>query len=280
MPTITSVKSDHAEATPLRQLVFREASTGRVDPVTLELLDHAEATPLRQLVFREASTGRVDPVTLELLDHSYGDSPSIRFLKFSIREGMDVSALRATILRSELGDTEYHAVFPVSDVFSNAGQAFGIFNEYDYLFPRTDTPKPSEQHTTADISLLDRTGSKEVATSVTSKLRERLSRFVAGHPDREPVSPETTASVNELVDWLCSKSDTVSATVSRDGMLSVATVFPKDTRLYVEIERDGSVEAAVTLERRYARDISGNTVTDLTPEVILAAVKRISSTSG
>ena len=67
----------------------------------------------------------------------------------------------------------------------------------------------------------------------------------------------------------------MSATVSNDGMLSIATVFPNDVRLYVEIERDGSTGAAVTRERRYARDISGNTVADLTSEVILAAVGSI-----
>ena len=82
-------------------------------------------------------------------------------------------------------------------------------------------------------------------------------------------------AVNELVSWLCGQSDTVSATVSNDGMLSIATVFPNNVRVYVEVERDGSTEAAVTRERRYARNIHANTVTDLTPEVVLAAVGNI-----
>ncbi len=76
----------------------------------------------------------------------------------------------------------------------------------------------------------------------------------------------------KLVSWLCQQSDTVSATVSEDGALSIATVFPKDVRLYVEIERDGSTGATVTRERRYAKDIAVTTIVDLTPEVILDAV--------
>ena len=58
-------------------------------------------------------------------------------------------------------------------------------------------------------------------------------------------------------------------------MLSIATVFPDDVRLYVEIERDGSVGAAVTRERRFASDIPADTIVDLTPEVIFAAVASI-----
>ena len=246
MPTITAAKSDRTEVKLLGGLVAQGASTGRGDPVTLELL----------------------------LDYAHGNSPSIWFSKFSMHEGMDVSALGSTILRAELEDSEYHTVPPAGDVFSYARQAVSMPDDYDFLFLGTDT---SEQQTTADISLLVRREVKEVATSISSKLRERLSRFKAGFPGQEPVSPETRASVNELVAWFCTKSDTVSATVASDGVLSVATVFPKDIRLYVEIDRDGNIEAAVTRERRYASDISGNTVADLTPEVILAAVKRISS---
>ena len=83
------------------------------------------------------------------------------------------------------------------------------------------------------------------------------------------------SDVNNLVTWLCTQSDTVSASVSSDGMLSLATVFPDDVRLYVEIERDGSVGAAVTRDRRFASDIAVDTVVNLTPEVILAAVASI-----
>ena len=89
------------------------------------------------------------------------------------------------------------------------------------------------------------------------------------------MSANTITAVNNLVTWLCNQSDTVSVTVSNDGVLSIATVFPHDVRLYVEIERDGSTGAAVTRERRYARDITSNTVADLNPEVILAAIRSV-----
>ncbi len=111
-----------------------------------------------------------------------------------------------------------------------------------------------------------------MVTSVNPKLQQRLSQFGSAHPGRELVDASTIESVNTMVAWLCQQSDTVSATVSNDGMLSIATVFPNDVRLYVEIERDGSTGAAVTRERRYAHDIPVDSIADLTPEVILAAV--------
>ena len=135
------------------------------------------------------------------------------------------------------------------------------------------------QQTTSDLSPLVLRQIEEIGIRRRdAKLLECLSRFEADCPDQEPVSPETMSDVNELVNWLLSQSDgNVSATVSRDGLLSVATVFPNEVRLYIEIERDGSIESAVTRERRYAIDIPGNIVADLTPEVILAAVASISS---
>ena len=116
---------------------------------------------------------------------------------------------------------------------------------------------------------------EEIENRIGPKLQERLSRFSADFSGQDPVSDSTMSSVHELVAWLCHQSDTVSATVSNDGMLSIAAVFPRDVRLYVEIERNGYIEAAVTRERRYAKDIPAVTVTDLTPEVILAAVTGI-----
>lgn len=116
---------------------------------------------------------------------------------------------------------------------------------------------------------------EEIENRIGPKLQERLSRFGTDYPGQDPVSDSTMSSVNELVAWLCSQSGTVSATVSSDGMLSIATVFPDDVRLYVEVERNGDVGAAVTRERRYANDISAFAVTDLTPEVILGAVAGI-----
>ena len=116
---------------------------------------------------------------------------------------------------------------------------------------------------------------EEIADRVGPKLRKCLSRFGADFPGQDPVSDSTISGVKELIAWLCSQSDTVSATVSSDGMLSIAAVFPCDVRLYVEVERNGDVDAAVTRERRYASDISVHTVVDMTPEVILAAVGSI-----
>ena len=122
------------------------------------------------------------------------------------------------------------------------------------------------------VSPLVRSQIEQIVNGVSVKLQQRLSQFGNNGPGQDPVSTSTMTDVNNLVTWLCKQSNTVSATVTNDGMLSIATVFPNDVRLYVEIERDGSAGAAVTRERQYACDISASDVTDLTPEVILAAV--------
>ena len=80
----------------------------------------------------------------------------------------------------------------------------------------------------------------------------------------------------ELAAWLSDRSDAVSATVSGDGTLSLAALFPDQARLYVEIERDGRAQAAVTRDRRCARDMPGERAEDLTPQVIAAALTGIS----
>ena len=115
----------------------------------------------------------------------------------------------------------------------------------------------------------------DVGNKLSSKLNQRIEQFRTGGLGEQETSDSVLASVVSLLTWLCSKSKAVSATVSGDGMLSIATEFPDDIRLYVEVEKDGAVGAAVTRERRYARDLEEHTLADLTPEVLLAAVRSI-----
>lgn len=147
--------------------------------------------------------------------------------------------------------------------------------DHNYRGPIARSLEQSHQRTTTGLSLLVRSQVDQIVTGFNPRLQERISQFGNDWPGKEPVSASTKSAVNEMVAWLCSQSETVSATVSNDGILSIATVFQNEVRLYVEIERDGSTEAAVTRERRYARDISGNTVAALTSEVILAALRSI-----
>ena len=107
------------------------------------------------------------------------------------------------------------------------------------------------------------------------KLVQRLGQFRASGPGAIGVPDRIVATAVKLIMWLTGQSAAVSATVSGDGVLSIATEFPKEVRLYIEIEKDGTVGAAVTRERRYARDLEEHTLADLTPEVILAAVRSI-----
>ncbi len=138
-------------------------------------------------------------------------------------------------------------------------------------------PGSPTQGTGSGLSPLFRSQVEQIVIGVPSKLRERLSKFESNREDLEPVASSTKAAVNDLVTWLCSQSDSVSVTVSSDGMLSIAAGFENDVRLYIEVERNGSIEAAVTRERRFARDICGNTVPDLTSGVLLGAISSIRS---
>ena len=110
---------------------------------------------------------------------------------------------------------------------------------------------------------------------IPSQLKDRLDHFEFGFAEAEPVSETTRIAMNDLVSWLSSNADTVSLTVSNVGMISIAAVFPREVRLYVETARDGNSEAAVTRERRYALDIPVGDIADLTPEAIRAAIGSI-----
>lgn len=113
---------------------------------------------------------------------------------------------------------------------------------------------------------------REPRTDIGEKLQQRLSRYANQGPDQEPVSASTLTAVYKLVCWLTEQSNTVSATVAEDGLLYIATVFPDDVRLYVEIARDGSTGAVVSRSRTHASDLSVTTIHELAPELVLAAV--------
>lgn len=115
----------------------------------------------------------------------------------------------------------------------------------------------------------------EIEPSISPRLQERLSQFENGGPIHEIVREPVMAEVTGFISRLCAESDAVSATFASDGTLSVAVDFPDEKRLYAEIERDGSVEAVVIRERRYASDTLEDTVATLTSEVILAALNSV-----
>ena len=109
-----------------------------------------------------------------------------------------------------------------------------------------------------------------LSVTLNATLTNRLEQFRAqGAPDA------VLASAAKLLSWLNGQSAGVSATVSADGTLTIAAEFHQEVRVYVELETDGALGAAVTRDRRYARDLEAHTLADLTPEVILAAVRSI-----
>ena len=163
---------------------------------------------------------------------------------------------------------------PVS--LKNPWQQLTGFSDHDYLPPMATTPELLEfRIAVVEPPSLVLKQVDQILAKSSSKLQERIHQFGNEYPGLEQVAESTKSAVTDFVAWLSSKSDTVSATLCNDGMISIAAVFPNEVRLYVEIERSGSTEAAVTRERRYARDVPVRTVADLAPEVILAAVGSI-----
>lgn len=157
------------------------------------------------------------------------------------------------------------------------GGVIVVTGGYGPLPSGASLPESPGQQTTADLSPLLLSQLEEIATGISPKLENRLSLFAMDRVGQGRVSASTMSEVRALVSWLCRQSNTVSAGVSSNGMLTIAAGFPNHIRLYVEIERSGSAGAAVTRERRYAKDVAGDTITDIVPEVILAAIRDISS---
>ena len=78
-----------------------------------------------------------------------------------------------------------------------------------------------------------------------------------------PVAASTLADLDTLLNRLHEISEAVSAVTSNDGVLSITAVLREDQRLYLEIQRDGTLEAAVSRSRTHAEDLSVNTISDL-----------------
>ena len=141
-----------------------------------------------------------------------------------------------------------------------------------FAISKAATPSSPTQGGALGLSPLVRSQVEQIVNRVSSKLRERLSLFESNRRGLEPVSSLTKSAVNDLVTWLSTELDTVSATVSKDGMLSIAAVFSSDVRLYVEIERDGNAGAVISRSRIHAEDLPVTAVSQLTKEMVLDAV--------
>ena len=155
----------------------------------------------------------------------------------------------------------------------DSNEAIWIYS-HGYLGYAKRNPEPPEQPVVvADLSPVIRTQLNEIA--INSRLQGRLALFKTGRSNQEPVTETTMSEVEKLVARLCSESNMVSSTVSADGMLTIAVDFPDDVRLYVEVERDGSAEAAVIKGKLDVSEIPGDAIAALTSEVILAAVANV-----
>ena len=164
-------------------------------------------------------------------------------------------------------------IHPLTKLDNTARELIELFGPGDEDYIERITP--SEQEAGYELSSSVRRQLDQILAGVYPNLVDPLSQFGNDLLGQEPTSEFTVLAVYRFVAWLCRNSYTASAVVSNNGMLSIAAVFPRDVRLYIEVDRDGSIEAAVTRARRYARDIPTNTIADLTPEIIRAAVRSI-----
>ncbi len=193
------------------------------------------------------------------------------FFRRRLHEAMDGLRLNLVISKtyySEFEGYDVSVVFPANDTIPTPRESWYC----QFIDAGSVTPVSSKPGITYELSPSVRSQVEQIVTGSNSKLQQRLSRFGSDCPGQEPVLASTMDAVKALVVWLCQQSDTVSATVSSDGMLSIAAVFPNDVRLYVEIERDGSAGAVISRSRTHADDLPITAVSQLTREMVLDAI--------
>ena len=105
-----------------------------------------------------------------------------------------------------------------------------------------------------------------------AELRKRLTQFERICSDRGTIPRALMVTVHDLAERLYKRADTISAVVSGEGLLSITAVFKHDIRLYVEVERDGSAGAVISRSRTHADDLHVTAVSELTEELVLAAI--------
>ena len=100
-------------------------------------------------------------------------------------------------------------------------------------------------------------------TSANTALRHQIARFAHPRPNMHPVTASTLADLDTLLNRLYEISEAVSAVTSNDGVLSIAAILRENQRLYLEIQRDGALEAAVSRSRTHAEDLKPTTIPQL-----------------
>ena len=106
---------------------------------------------------------------------------------------------------------------------------------------------------------------------VSERSMARINRFVEDclqHQSRAGVA----ASVDVLVSSLRRQAETISATVSNEGPLSICASL-KDVELYIEIEPNGHSEASVVKGQEFPKAVDITTASDLMPEVIFDVLR-------
>ena len=91
-------------------------------------------------------------------------------------------------------------------------------------------------------------------------LRHQISCFARSNPNANPVSPSTLTDLETLLQRLSEISESVSAVVSDDGVLSIAAVIGPNQRLYIELQRNSTLEAAISRSRTHAQDLDATTI--------------------
>ena len=229
--------------------------------------DHPGTDPQRNYLAREPGTNSSEDE--ELIDY-LGGKPSPTG-KYGLHEVFQALRRVQRITRSQATISEsYHDAIDMSSRHLRQLKTGALDNRIEVLnvFDHT-LPEQSELVKFIASAI----GSVELSSvGINSTLMHRIRQFEEEKSGLHEVSHSTKVAVRDFARWLSTECETVSANVSDGEVLSIASVFPGDLRLYVEIERNASAGAAVTKQRRIAVDVCVSNVFDLTPEAILAAV--------
>ena len=96
-----------------------------------------------------------------------------------------------------------------------------------------------------------------------TKLRQQISKFKGQPEGSEHVSGSTITALEHLLTSLLETAGTVSAVVSQDRCLSITAVLTGERRLYVEIQKNGSLQAAISRSKTHAQDLQAATIQEL-----------------
>ena len=109
-----------------------------------------------------------------------------------------------------------------------------------------------------------------------TQISERLQGFIDSYENyghsSERVLESTLAEVKELVAWLSQRDPKMFAKVTEDGMLALEARVALGAQLFIEIDRDGTIEATLATSRLGILGLNVASVSDLTYDLVVSLI--------